>query len=67
MFFGAGNSDCFDCTTINGEWVCTMNCGPKIEMPQGAGEKGDPMTGPVGRQVAGQDSPRARRGGGRDR
>ena len=47
MFFGQGRADCFDCTTINGEWVCTMNCGPKV-MPQGAGEKGRTMTDPWG-------------------
>lgn len=31
MFFGPGKSDCFDCTTVNSELLCTMNCGPANE------------------------------------
>lgn len=29
-FFRPAKEPCFDCATINGEVLCTMNCGPVI-------------------------------------
>lgn len=37
--FGKRTQPCHDCWQIEGEWYCTMNCGPRVVMMESARDK----------------------------